>query len=130
LIFKRGLPDAYKNLNDPIAQLTGKTVEVTAVKGDKLQVSVGDTVWPAVSEAHFLKIVKFFIKILFMSSFINDSLFNKTKNYLTKNKKRGKIASRTGNGLVMVIPLIISFQNNRLVFLRSVFFQDTPPMTF
>ena len=53
LIFKRGFPDAYKNLNDPIAQLTGKTVEVTAVKGDKLQVSVGDTVWPAVSDDHF-----------------------------------------------------------------------------
>lgn len=53
LIFKHGLPEAYKNLNNPIAQLTGKTVEVVSVKKDKLQVAVGDTVWPAVSEDKF-----------------------------------------------------------------------------
>lgn len=53
LIFKSIIPEKYRNLNDPIAQLTGKVVKVTSVKGDKLQVAVGDTVWPAVSDDTF-----------------------------------------------------------------------------
>ena len=47
LIFKTNFPEQYKNLNDPIAQLTGKEVDVVSVKGDKIQVEIGDTVWTA-----------------------------------------------------------------------------------
>ena len=53
LIFKKEPDGKYKDLNNPIAQMKGKTVEVSAVKGDKIQVSVGDTVWPALSEDKF-----------------------------------------------------------------------------
>ena len=53
LLFKHGISGKYKNLNNPIAQLTGKVVDVVAVKGDKMQVAVGDTVWPAVSNETF-----------------------------------------------------------------------------
>lgn len=49
VIFKSIIPAKYRNLNDPVAQLVGKTVKVADIRGDKLQVSVGDTVWPAVS---------------------------------------------------------------------------------
>ena len=52
-IFKAVVPEKYRDLNNPIAQLTGKTVEVVAIKGDKIQVSVGDTVWTAVSDDTF-----------------------------------------------------------------------------
>jgi len=52
-IFKSVIPEKYRDLNNPIAQLTGKTVEVVAVKGDKIQVSVADTVWTATSDDHF-----------------------------------------------------------------------------
>lgn len=47
LVFTTNFPEQYKNLNDPIAQLTGKEVEVVSVKGDKIQVEIGDTVWTA-----------------------------------------------------------------------------------
>lgn len=53
LIFKQEINSKYKDLNNPIAQMKGKTVEVSSVKGDKIQVSVGDTVWPALSEGKF-----------------------------------------------------------------------------
>lgn len=49
VIFKSIIPAKYRDLNDPVAQLVGKTVKVTNVRDDKLQVAVGDTVWPAVS---------------------------------------------------------------------------------
>lgn len=50
LIFKQESNSKYKDLNNPIAQMKGKTVEIASVKGDKIQVSIGDTVWPALSE--------------------------------------------------------------------------------
>ena len=53
LIFKNESDSKYKDLNNPIAQMKGKTVEVSSVKGDKIQVAVGDTVWPALSEDKF-----------------------------------------------------------------------------
>ena len=49
-IFHSVVPEKYRNLNDPIAQMTGKTVKVVSVKGDKMQVAVGDTVWTATSD--------------------------------------------------------------------------------
>ena len=52
IIFRSIIPEKYKNLNDPIAQLVGKTVKVVEIKGRKVQVAVGDTVWPAVSGEH------------------------------------------------------------------------------
>jgi len=53
LIFSSVVPEKYRDLNNPIAQMTGKKVIVASVKGDKIQVTVGDTVWPAVSEDIF-----------------------------------------------------------------------------
>ena len=50
LIFQKQSEMKYKDLNDPIAQMKGNVVEVVSVKGDKIQVAVGDTVWPAISE--------------------------------------------------------------------------------
>ena len=50
LIFKQESNSKYKDLNNPIAQMKGKTVEIASVKGDKIQVSIGDTVWPELSE--------------------------------------------------------------------------------
>ena len=49
VIFRSIIPAKYRNLNDPVAQLVGKTVKVAEVRGGKLQVAIGDTVWPAVS---------------------------------------------------------------------------------
>ena len=49
-IFHSVVPEKYRNLNDPIAQMTGKKVKVVSVKGDKVQVAVGDTVWTATSD--------------------------------------------------------------------------------
>ena len=50
LIFQKQSNTKYKDLNNPISQMKGKVVEVVSVKGDKIQVSIGDTVWLAVSE--------------------------------------------------------------------------------
>ncbi len=50
LIFQTNTPLAYRNLNNAVGQYVDKVVKVTEVKDDKIQVSVGDTVWPAVSQ--------------------------------------------------------------------------------
>ena len=55
LIFKINMPEEYKKLNNPIAQLKGKVVTIVEVKRNKYQVTVGDTVWTATSDASFKK---------------------------------------------------------------------------
>ena len=82
-IFKAVVPEKYRDLNNPIAQLTGKTVEVVAVKGDKIQVSVGDTVWTAVSDDTF----KVGEKAIISGSSNNVEL--KIKKLLDKKRKKG-----------------------------------------
>lgn len=77
-IFKAIVPEKYRDLNNPIAQLTGKIVQVVAVKEGKYQVSVGDTVWTATSEDD-LKVGE---KAVISGSYNNVEL--KIKKYLDK----------------------------------------------
>lgn len=48
-IFKADKPLVYRHLNDSVAQYIGQIVRVTDVQDNKIQVSIGDTVWPATS---------------------------------------------------------------------------------
>lgn len=81
LIFK-GVSEQYKNLNDPIAQLVGKVVTIADVKDGKYQVSVGDTVWSAISDDTFKKGEKAVIS----GSYNNVEL--KIKKLLDKKEKK------------------------------------------
>lgn len=81
-IFKAIVPEKYRDLNNPIAQLTGKIVQVVAVKEGKYQVSVGDTVWTATSEDD-LKVGE---KAVISGSYNNVEL--KIKKYLDKKQKK------------------------------------------
>jgi len=81
-IFKAIVPEKYRDLNNPIAQLTGKIVQVVAVKEGKYQVSVGDTVWTATSEDD-LKVGE---KAVISGSYNNVEL--KIKKYLDKKEKK------------------------------------------
>ena len=81
-IFHSVVPEKYRNLNDPIAQMTGKTVKVVSVKGDKMQVSVGDTVWTATSDDN----IKVGDNAVISGSYNNVEL--KIKKLLDKNKKK------------------------------------------
>ena len=81
-IFKAVVPEKYRDLNNPIAQLTGKEVKVASVKDDKIQITVGDTVWPAVSDEP----VKPGDRVVIVGSDNNVEL--KIKKMLDKNDKR------------------------------------------
>jgi len=81
-IFHSVVPEKYRNLNDPIAQMTGKTVEVVSVKGDKIQVAVGDTVWTATSDDK----IKVGEKAVISGSYNNVEL--KIKKLLDKKQKK------------------------------------------
>ncbi|MBR6411956.1 MAG: NfeD family protein [Alphaproteobacteria bacterium] len=81
-IFHSVVPEKYRNLNDPIAQMTGKTVKVVSVKGDKMQVAVGDTVWTATSDDN----IKAGDNAVISGSYNNVEL--KIKKLLDKNKKK------------------------------------------
>ena len=76
------MPEKYRNLNDPIAQMTGKTVKVVSVKGDKMQVAVGDTVWTATSDDD----IKVGDNAVISGSYNNVEL--KVKKLLDKKKKK------------------------------------------
>ena len=81
-IFHSVVPEKYRNLNDPIAQMTGKTVKVVSVKGDKVQVAVGDTVWTATCDDN----IKVGDNAVISGSYNNVEL--KIKKLLDKNKKK------------------------------------------
>ena len=81
-IFHSVVPEKYRNLNDPIAQMTGKTVKVVSVKGGKMQVAVGDTVWTATSEDD----IKVGDNAVISGSYNNVEL--KIKKLLDKKKKK------------------------------------------
>lgn len=82
LIFRVNMPEEYKKLNDPVAQLMGKVVTVTAVKEGKYQVAVGDTVWMASSDDD----LKRGDKVIISGSYNNVEL--KVKKYLDKKIKK------------------------------------------
>ena len=81
-IFHSVVPEKYRNLNDPIAQMTGKTVKVVSVKGGKMQVAVGDTVWTATSDDD----IKVGDNAVSSGSYQNVEL--KVKKLLDKKKKK------------------------------------------
>lgn len=82
LIFRINMPEEYKKLSDPVAQLMGKVVTVTAVKEGKYQVAVGDTVWMASSDDD----LKRGDKVVISGSYNNVEL--KVKKYLDKKTKK------------------------------------------
>ena len=81
-IFHSVVPEKYRNLNDPIAQMTGRTVKVVSVKGDKMQVAMGDTVWTATSDDD----IKVGDNAVISGSYNNVEL--KVKKLLDKKKKK------------------------------------------
>lgn len=81
LIFKTHIPEAYRYLNDIMAQHLNKVVTVADIKDDKIQISIGDTVWPAISE----DTVKKGEKVLIVGT--ENNIVYKVKKFVDKNKK-------------------------------------------
>ncbi len=82
LIFKANTPEAYRHLNNTMAQHLNKVVTVADVKDDKIQITIGDTVWPAVAEEPLKK----GDKVLIVG--MENNIVYKIKKFVDKNKKR------------------------------------------
>ncbi len=81
LIFQTHTPESYRYLNDIMAQHLNKVVTVVDIKDDKIQISIGDTVWPAISE----DAVKKGEKVLIVGT--ENNIIYKVKKFVDKNKK-------------------------------------------
>lgn len=81
-IFKTNKPIAYRHLNDTVAQYIGKIVPVSDIHNGKIQVSIGDTVWPAESD----DLLKKGDEVLIIGS--KNNIVLNVKKYIDKNKKK------------------------------------------
>lgn len=81
LIFQANTPESYRYLNDIMSQHLNKVVTVADINNDKIQITIGDTVWPAVSEDQLKK----GDKVLIIGT--ENNIVYKIKKFVDKNKK-------------------------------------------